>query len=790
MKLGKSLAFMMIVGYPLSAGLVHAQSTGTHSATDANSAAQDSGAPADARAGSAVTGLSEIVVTAEKRSEKLSDVPLSITAITGSQLADRGIVSTADLEKLVPGFTYRSSQYGTPIFSIRGIGFYDEQVALEPTVTVYVDQVPLPYARMTEGAALDLERVEVLKGPQGTLFGQNSTGGAVNYIAAKPTDTFAAGANATYARFNEIDAGGFVGGPLTSDLNARLSFRTEHRDGWQKSITRDDSNGARNFSAGRLLLDWTPVDRLHLEVNLNGWSDKSEVLVSQPRGYLPVNTAPQTTTVTIATATALANYPYPTGNDNRLGDWNPGADLHRNDRFYQGAIQAKYAVSDSLRLVSISSYARLDSYAPIDIDATSVNAAFAPIAGHIRSFSEELRLEGEVGDWKWVVGGNYAADETRELQLSTLNGSNSQAGTYHFSGVNISNNDSIGDSAGFGNLDYQITDTVRIQGGVRYTKETRDFNGCLADNGAANGFRVFFPDPIPPGGCVTFLPNGHSGLYRTSLDQSNTSWRSSINWKITPDILLYANATKGFKAGSFSTLPAVSYLQLIPVPQESVLAYEAGFKASVVDHTVDVTGAAFYYDYTDKQLQGYLLVPPFGNLPNLVSIPKSRVEGGELSATVRPISGIQISLSATYVDSRVLGAAMVGNPFGASINASGEAFPATPTWQLQADGEYNFPLSGTWSAFVGMGFSYRTSTVAAFGSKTGSAGTQSDFNIDAYGLLDARAGIDISNRYRVEVFGKNITNKQYWSNVTHIYDTYDRTTGFPVTYGITASAKF
>src|SRR5882672_3581479 len=234
MKLGKSLAFL-ILGYPLSVGLIQAQSTGTHGATEANSAAQDSSASADARAGSAVTGLSEIVVTAEKRSEKLSDVPLSITAITGNQLADRGIVSTADLEKLVPGFTYRSSQYGTPIFSIRGIGFYDEQVALEPTVTVYVDQVPLPYARMTEGAALDLERVEVLKGPQGTLFGQNSTGGAVNYIAAKPTSSFEAGVDATYGRFNEFDAGGFVSGPIAEGLGARFAFKSEQRGDWQQS---------------------------------------------------------------------------------------------------------------------------------------------------------------------------------------------------------------------------------------------------------------------------------------------------------------------------------------------------------------------------------------------------------------------------------------------------------------------------------------------------------------------------------------------------------------------------
>src|SRR5213079_580951 len=120
---------------------------------------------------------------------RLGDVPLSITAATADQLAKAGVNNPADLEKVVPGFTYQPSSFGTPVFTIRGIGFFDTAVAVAPAVTVYVDQVPLPYLAMTQGASLDLERVEVLKGPQGTLFGQNSTGGAINYIAAKPGRT-------------------------------------------------------------------------------------------------------------------------------------------------------------------------------------------------------------------------------------------------------------------------------------------------------------------------------------------------------------------------------------------------------------------------------------------------------------------------------------------------------------------------------------------------------------------------------------------------------------------------
>jgi outer membrane receptor protein involved in Fe transport len=312
----------------------------------------------------------------------------------------------------------------------------------------------------------------------------------------------------------------------------------------------------------------------------------------------------------------------------------------------------------------------------------------------------------------------------------------------------------------------------------------------MADGGGPLGFRIAFPPGIPPGGCLTVQANGQSGLYSTALDQNNVSWRGSVNWKVTPDSLLYANVTKGFKSGSFGTLPAVSYLQFKPVSQESVVAYETGFKTALAAHKVDLSGAAFYYDYADKQIQGYILVPPFGNLPYLVNIPKSRVAGAELDLVMRPVEGLRVTLGGTYLASKVLGTALVGSPFGDTINAGGEAFPATPRWQVQSDIEYDCPLWSNWTGFVGGNYSYRTATTAAFGSKTGPAGTQSYFDIRGYGLLDLRAGVDVAGKYRIQVYGDNVTDTKYWNNVTHIYDTVDRLTGFPLTFGIRLSARF
>ena len=739
--------------------------------------------------------LVEVIVTAEKRTERLADVPLSITAVTGEQLIKQGVTEPADLEKVVPGFTYRLGQNGTPVFQIRGVGFYDEQVAVAPAVTIYIDEVPLPYGRMTEGASLDLERVEVLKGPQGTLFGQNSTGGAVNYIAAKPTSSFAAGGDLAYGRFNKVDVGGFVSGPIATGLNARLALRSETRDDWQVSNTRNDTVGKRNFQAARLLLDWHPIDPLSVELNVNGWLDKSDTQLGQVRAYLPVSGAPPLTPVTLQSATNLINYPYLTKDSNRIADWNAGRDFGRNDRFYQFATRVDYEATSSLRLVSVSSYSNLRVAAPVDADATPYSILSVDQRGSIKSFSQELRLEGSVARLDWMVGGNYQKDQTREIQYTTINGSNSQAptpaGTFiHFDGINLSNNEDIRDRAGFASLTYKLTDTVSVQGAGRYTSENLDFNGCMADGGGPLGFRIAFPPGIPPGGCLTLQANGQSGLYTTPLDQNNVSWRGSVNWKITPDALLYANVTKGFKSGSFGTLPAVSYLQFKPVSQESVIAYETGFKATVAQHKLDISGAAFYYDYAEKQIQGYVLVPPFGNLPYLVNIPKSRVAGAELDLTVLPLHGLRWTLGASYLASKVLGTALVGSPFGETVNAGGEAFPATPKWQLQSDLEYDFPVRTDWTGFVGANYSYRTATVAAFGSKTGPAGTADLFDIRAYGLLGLRAGVEIADRYRIQLYGENVTDTQYWNNVTHIYDTVDRVSGFPLTFGLRLSARF
>ncbi|KAK0351335.1 hypothetical protein LTR94_025355, partial [Friedmanniomyces endolithicus] len=186
----------------------------------------------------------DIIVTANKREQSLNSVGLTITAASTEELSNRGIEGPADLAKLVPGFTFTQSIYSTPVFTLRGIGLYDATFGAAPSVSVYTDQIPRNVPVMSDALDLDIERVEVLKGPQGTLFGQSSTGGAINYIVGKPTKSFSAGFDASYERFNRAELSGFVSGPLTEGVAARLALKGVSGGAWQHSLSRpNDENG-------------------------------------------------------------------------------------------------------------------------------------------------------------------------------------------------------------------------------------------------------------------------------------------------------------------------------------------------------------------------------------------------------------------------------------------------------------------------------------------------------------------------------------------------------------------
>jgi len=762
-----------------------------------DAAVPDAQSPANTDGNGAV--IQEIIVTAEKRSERLSKVPMSITAATGDQLLEQGITNPAGLTKLVPGFNFTESTYGAPVYTLRGIGTYDEAIAISPAVGVYIDQIPLPFARMTEGVSLDLQRVEVLKGPQGTLFGENSTGGAVNYIPNRPTDHVAAGGSVTYGRFDETDAEGYLSGPISDKIQARLALRTEQRGDWQNNYTNGETLGQRHFTTGRVLVDFTPTDRLTWSLNVNGWFDKSDVQVPQKIGYAQITPGgyPGAPDFPNIQAQLLA-FPNASANDRAAG-WDIGGDFKRNDEFFQSGLRGDWQVSKNVTITSLTSYSHLNVHSPADSDGTNFPDSYVIVFGSVKSITQELRAAGQLDGsdrLRWMVGLNYEYDDSDDNQFVGLHSTNSGVGPFRFTGLYNINQQKSNTEAVFGNIEYNVLDTLTLQGSIRYTNQTRDFHGGLTDDGngdlaAAFGFVSTLlsgsPTVIPAGGYVTLDPITNkpltNGLFG-KLDQDNLSWKLGLSWKPTDDYLFYGNATKGYKAGAFGTLPVIRPDQDEPVTQESVLAYEAGFKLAAFHRAAQLAGAIFHYDYNQKQLLGSKFVGlPFGTLPALVNIPRSSIDGAELDVTARPFDNFKVRVGVTYLDSKVKGSYMLSSPIsGPPIDIGGEPFPATPKCEVNADAEYDHPISSQRTGFLGAGLTYNSKTSGAFGNIP-------SLQMPSYALVDLRAGVK-SDNWEIQIWGRNVTNQYYLTHAFRPTDTIITTTGFPATYGITISAHF
>lgn len=733
----------------------------------------------------------EIIVTATKRAESVNKVAMSITAASGDDLAAAGIRSADDLGKIVPGFTFTQSAYSTPVYSLRGVGFYNYDIASTPTVTIYQDEAPLPFSAMSRGASFDLERVEVLKGPQGLLFGANSTGGAVNYIAARPTKSFKAGLDAGYGRFDAWELGGFVSGPVSDNVGVRLAARHEGSGEWQRSATRpNDGNGKRNFTQLRGQIDLDAGERLTVKLGFNAFWDKSDVQAAQliqVNPLLPPFVNP-----------SLALQPLVT-TDARVGDWTPGTDPKRDDRQWQVTGRIDYELTDAISLTSLTSYADYRQADVIDPDGTALVLADTVDTGTIKAFFQELRISGEFGNGsRWIVGGNYENNKVNEVQTLRSTQASGFAPFAIFFGLPIpdaiplSSEQKFKNYAAFANLDLAVTETITLHGGLRYTKTTDNFTGCTGNS--ANGSLAIGLGILSQGNPAALGPNPvctqldlalQPTITRTKLSEDNVSWRVGIDFKPNSDTLLYANVSRGYKIGAFPLIPASSITQYNPVTQESLTAYEAGFKLSLADRKVQLNGAVFHYDYRDKQTLGSVILTPniFGPLNLLVNIPKSKVTGFELQAIVRPTAGLTLNGGVTYVDSEI-GDFTNFDPFGAVKNFKGEAFPNTPKWQWTLAADYDFPISEGLNAFVGANLNGRSSANAALGQNA-------ILRVDGYTLLDLRAGFgSADDRWKVSVWGRNVTDKYYWTNAYKIADTSARFAGMPATYGVTFSVRY
>jgi outer membrane receptor protein involved in Fe transport len=756
--------------------------------------------------------IEEVIVTANKREQNFNDVGSTMSVLSSRLLVEQQISSLDDIAASVPSLTYARSDSNTPIYTLRGIGFNESSLGVYPAVSVYLDQAPLTFPALPGHSAFDLERIEVLKGPQGTLFGQNSTGGAINLIAAKPSDYFDAGFHTTYGRFDLIEVEGFLSGPLTDTLNGRVAVKTRQQDEWQSSITRDAENGEEDLAAGRLILQWLPSDQTELTVTLSGWNDESDPQALQlaatkytvPSSLLTPNGIP------------IANAPL-APEDSRAADWGP-ADIYNDREMWHGVINFSHDFADNLRFTSLSSYIDFDQQLASDRSGANIqNEDLTRMEGSIKTFSQEFRVENtDIETLRWVVGVNYEDSEVEEDEtLSYINNTNGiAAGGIFQNGIYTHSN--MENWAVFGNVEYNLTSDLVLKLGTRYTDSEYEFRNCnydIGDGGVAGLFNYlgsvvgttpFDPVGSGPGECFILNFDGVPGeAFTDKLKEDNISWRVGLDYNVNDDILAYANISKGHKQGSFPTSSPASWIGLEPVTQESVLAYEIGAKSLLLDGRMQFNTAVFLYTYEDKQVRGTIPDLIFETLAQLRNIPESEVKGAEVELVFSPVDNLNLSLSAVYLDTEITKAGSEINTVGDVSDYEGSELPFTSQWSTRFDVEYTWSMAGM-MPFIGLTYTYdteKTTVMDAYDVKPKAIDTslpqnryidgfETPFIIDDYGVLDMRAGIRAQDEsWSFFLWGKNVTDEYYWHNVTVAQDNISRAAGMPATYGLTFTYK-
>ena len=832
-KLMGSTAIVLLV--PVVA---HAQAVPAANAASAAAAAQSDASQSSEGTSSQAASVSEpapnsedIIVTANRRQESLSRVGVSVAVVTAEQLQIQEVREPLDLARVVPGFQATTAGLtGAPVFILRGVGFDSPNPSATAPVGTYVDEVAYAYPYMSLGVNFDLERVEVLKGPQGTLYGRNSTGGLINFITAKPTDTLQGAMTLGYGNYDSFLVEGFVSGPISGTLKARLAFQSDNRaKGYQYSVTRPgDRLGTRYRQAVRGTVQWDPAERFSLTASGTYWELRGEPQAPQAFRYI----GPAALLNPLTAASIIAN---PT--NNRQADWTPisrqpGSQVtgvfrppYRLDsKFAAGVLKGGVELTDTISLASLTSYNRLTFDTVSEVNGSQAESQTANTTGTIKSFAQELRLLGEMEGFNWSAGGYYSRDTTNEYtvgyvgELSTIVGLRNTALNINRTLPNAGNPRSPVDPnllifgarnysakgdytntvvAGFANAEYALGDQFKISAGGRYTKDRLQGSGCGRD---VNGDRVALQNVVFPvltrnpalpdlvrNGCTSLTVDQTAyALISQTQKQSNFSWRVRADYTPSDTVLFYASVSRGYKAGSIPVLTASNARQLAPVTQEKLTAYEAGSKLNLLDRALQLNASLFYYNHIDRQVFGRIPDLIFGTLQRIVNIPESEVYGAELSANLRVTNTLRLQASGSYLHAEIKEFTGFNNQaVAAVINYAGATPPYSPKFQTNASIVNDMPIgNGGINLFTSVYGSYQSRSNSVIGDEAG-------FEIKAYGLVGAKLGIHAADdSWGVESYVTNLFDTYYWTSAQRASETLVRFAGMPRTYGVRASFRF
>ncbi len=772
--------------------------------------------------------MEEVIVRAQKKPEPIGRVPMSITAITGDAVINLGLMDMRDLGGLIPSFNVSDSGYSTPIYTLRGVGFNEASQTATATIGMYIDGQNLAYPVFTKGVNLDVERIEILKGPQGTLYGRNTTAGVVNYISKRPGEKFEAAYTAGYSNYETVDIEAYISGPMANKLGGRLAIRhVESGKGWQKSLTRPkDHLGRVDKSSARGSLVWQASESFENTFSVMTWTDRGEPQAPQvialrlqnavSSGLLSTGRAPQDWGL----PRDVRNHPTVPRNtdDNNIADWTD-LEWRLKETFLMLASHSQWAVSPSNTLTALLSYATFENdHSIIPQSGLSVRNAERELLVDTTAYALELRLDGVWGsNTDWMVGFFSTQDDVYEYQSVYIDQASSSfappdptdltgLGSVVGNRVDTFGQQRAATQAVFNNVYWRALDSVTITTGFRYNFEKRAFSGCTIDSpnnstgvGYGNVLNLISISSggsggIRPGDCLTLgeeesdvpgAPNKKEpGLYSDVLREESFVWRITSGWQATEDDFLYATFSRGFKSGSFPVLASSSQDQYRPATQERLTAFEVGVKTDFFSRGLKINLASFYYDYMDKQLLGRTYDQVFGPLPILVNVPDSEVFGAEIEVSVKPVKGVFVGFSVSYLVTEVKEGVTLDRQ-GEQVDLAGNKFNFSPEIEVTAIADYVWAISDTLEMGVGADVNYSDQSNALITE-------EKLFAIDAYTLLNGRCHVGATDQHwKAVLWARNITDKVYTSGMFETgADTIARYVGMTRTLGISFNYKY
>jgi len=683
--------------------------------------------------------LGEIVVTAQRREQRADDVGVSINVLTGEDLKTTGTKSIVDLSAITPNVQIKNVLANSIVnVSIRGIGLNDYAANNNPAAGMYVDNVYLVSPTMLSFGLFDVDRVEVLKGPQGDLYGRNTTAGAVNIISRKPSDATDVQLEAGYGTYDSWHVDGAAGGALSSNLAARFAFQTvQQGSGWQTNYVTGQKVGKIDRTNGRLQLLWKPSTDFNILLSAHKGYDRSDVTLYKANNALTTE------------ENSYALQPRVAGAGN-----NPHMDLESTGV----SATMNWNVAPQVTLTSITAYEHFTRLHVEDTDGTSPRYLDATYRNTINQFSEELRLAYHGDGLEMIVGGFYSHDkvQTRDefyapdlLPLLGLTGLDTIGNTYR---------QRTNAYAAFAHAEWTFAPRLTLVGGLRYTEEHKTFDQA----------KTFLCAGV---GCVDVFP-----AVSHDFSTSNVSGKIGLNYQAGDRTLIYASVSRGFKSGGFQGQLAFDPAVLLPFNDEKLTAYELGLKTRLFPN-LQLNAAVFDYEYRDAQFYGPLFDSPLGVLFGIANVGDARVKGAEADMRWRPANGFDVRLGVGVIDTEITKSIVAGV-------AKGSVLPNSPKLTLNGLVRYEWGVSSNAKMDIALSGNYQSSV------RFDVVRNPPEAIEGGYFLGNAEVGVSFGDHWRASVWVKNIFDDLHRTQALNTSVGWTSQYGPPRTAGFNLGYKF